>query len=489
MYEDRIPAKELQDKIMSAGQAADFIKTGMTLGYSGFSVGFPKDIPVAVYDKGDVRDLSVICGAAIYTEPFSKAATSGAVKRFIGFQFNREIRNAINAGTMEFIDIHLGQLADKLRKGAFGRLDYAIVECVKINPDGGLVPTLSAGAVDTIVECADKILVEINTSIPVEICGLHDFGRGADRPLASLMERLGSDCIPCSPDKISGIVITHRPDKDLSFRDPIELHMRIADNILDCLKKEIAEKRLPENFTLQVGTGGVANAVLKGLEKGGFSGLRMFTEVLTDSALDFIEKGIVKEAATTCLDLSPEATQRFLSKLSFFKDRIVIRPLEVTNNPKRIAEMGLVSMNTAVEADIYGNINSSHAMGVNMINGVGGSNDFSRSSLLSIFITPSTAKDGAISSIVPMVSHVDSSEHDTGIIVTEYGYADVRGLSPKERVPIIIENCAHPDFRPQLQKYFHDSVELCGPCQTPHDLSRALSWHRKLMETGTMKEG
>ena len=488
MNEDRILAPELLSKVMTAEQAAGFIKTGMTLGYSGFSVGFPKAIPLAVYDKGEARELTVICGAAIYTEPFSRAATSGAVSRFTAFQFNREMRGAINAGNMEFMDVHLSQLADKLRRGVFGKIDYAIVECAGINADGSLVPTLSAGVTNALVECAEHVLVEINTYIPLEIRGLHDFGAGTDKPLASLMERLGGDCVPCETEKITGIVFTHGPDKEHPFRDALELHMRIADSVVACLKKEIAEKRLPPDFTLQVGTGGVANAVMKGLEKGGFSGLRMYTEVFTDSALDFIKSGVLTEAATTCLDLSSAAAERFLSDYDFYKKHIVIRPLEVTNNPKRIAEMGLVAMNTAVEADIYGNVNSSHAAGVSMINGVGGSNDFSRASRLSIFITPSTAKDGAISAIVPMVSHVDSTEHDTDIIATEYGYADLRGLSPKERVPVIIENCAHPDYRPQLRKYFEDAVDLCGPCQTPHDLSKALSWHQRFTETGTMRE-
>lgn len=488
MHNDRVLSSSLQSRIMTADQAADLIESGMTLGYSGFSVGYPQDVPLAVYEKGKAHDLTVLCGAATVSDTFRATGSCGLVTRFYGFQFLLETRRAISSGKMQYSDVHLGQFGDKIRRGTYGKIDYAIVECIRVNEDGGLVPTLSAGIVNALVDCAEKIIVEINTSIPLEMVGIHDFGNDLGRTMNGLLDRMGDCFLPCEPERIAAIVFTENADREISFRDTNTLYEDIAQSVVSCLRQEIDRGTLPKDFTLQVGTGGVANAVLLGLQAGGFSNLRMFTEVLTDGALAFLENGLFKEATTTCLDLSAAGHEKIMANPAFFKERIVIRPLDVTNNPRRIADMGLVAMNTALEADIYGNVNSSHALGVNMLNGIGGSNDFSRSARLSIFITPSTAKDGAISSIVPMVPHVDSTEHDTDIIATEYGYADLRGRSPKERAKEIIENCAHPDYRPQLRRYFEEAVELCGPCHTPHDLSRCFSWYARYLENGTMKE-
>jgi succinyl-CoA:acetate CoA-transferase len=96
------------------------------------------------------------------------------------------------------------------------------------------------------------------------------------------------------------------------------------------------------------------------------------------------------------------------------------------------------------------------------------------------------AKDGKISCIVPMCSHVDHTEHDTQIIVTEQGLADLRGLSPKQRAKVIIDQCAHPDYRPMLHDYF-DRARQQGAQHTPHLLTEALSWHQRFVDTGDMR--
>lgn len=488
MYEDRILCPQLREKIMTAEQAADLIKSEMVLGYSGFSVGYPREVPLAIYEKGKARDLTIICGAATVCETFRATGTSGAVKRFIGFQFLREIRDEIAAGNIEFLDMHLSQLPSKLRRGDYGSIDYSIIECVQINADGSITPSTSSGIVNALVEYSDKLILEVNTAIPAGMSGMHDFGTDSSTTIENLLDRIGQPYIPCPPEKIAAIVITTSSDVEISFRDPDETSKKMGENVVQMLKKEIADGRLPKDFTLQVGTGNVAGATLMGLKEGGFSSLKMFTEVFNKVSLEFLDSGLFTKATTTCLDLTSECMEHVMANIDHYKESIVIRPLDVTNDPRRIADMGLVAMNTAVECDIYGNVNSSHAMGVNMINGIGGSNDFSRSALLSVFITPSTLKDGNISSIVPMVSHVDSTEHDTDIIVTEWGWADLRGLSPKERAKLVIENCAHPDYRPLLRKYYEDSLALCGPCQTPHDLSQAFSFHLRYTKTGTMLE-
>jgi succinyl-CoA:acetate CoA-transferase len=122
-----------------------------------------------------------------------------------------------------------------------------------------------------------------------------------------------------------------------------------------------------------------------------------------------------------------------------------------------------------------------------MMNGIGGSGDFTRNAYISIFLSPSVAKGGAISSFVPMVSHVDHVEHSTQIIVSEWGLADLRGLAPVARARQIIGKCAHPDYRDMLTEYLDHSLNAAYGKHLPHDLKHAFDWHTRFMETGTMK--
>ena len=237
---------------------------------------------------------------------------------------------------------------------------------------------------------------------------------------------------------------------------------------------------------MQSGVGNVANAVLAGLQDGPFDNLTGFTEVLQDGMLDLILSGKMLSASATALSFSPDALDRFNENIDFLRSKIILRPQEITNNPELIRRLGIIGMNAMIEADIYGNVNSTHIMGTKMMNGIGGSGDFARNSYLSFFVSPSVAKGGAISCIVPMVSHHDHTEHDVMVLVTEQGLADLRGKSPRERAKLIIENCSHPDYRDQLRDYYA-RAEKAGGLHTPHLLSEALSWHQRFVETGDMR--
>jgi acyl-CoA hydrolase len=168
--------------------------------------------------------------------------------------------------------------------------------------------------------------------------------------------------------------------------------------------------------------------------------------------------------------------------MDFFASRIVLRPQEISNNPEIIRRLGVIALNVGLEFDIYGHANSTHVAGVNLMNGIGGSGDFERNAYLSIFMAPSIAKGGKISTIVPMCSHVDHSEHSVKVIVTEQGIADLRGLSPMQRAHTIIDNCAHPLYRDYLHRY----LEKAPGGHIHHDLSHAFDLHRNLIETGSM---
>jgi len=148
--------------------------------------------------------------------------------------------------------------------------------------------------------------------------------------------------------------------------------------------------------------------------------------------------------------------------------------------------LGVIAINTAIEFDLYGNVNSTHIGGTKIMNGIGGSGDFARNSYLSIFVTQAASKDNKISHVLPMVSHHDHTEHDVDILVTDQGLADLRGLAPRERAQVIIDNCVHPDYKAELQSYFDRACARGG--HTPHLLEEAFSWHMRLAEQGSMKK-
>lgn len=229
------------------------------------------------------------------------------------------------------------------------------------------------------------------------------------------------------------------------------------------------------------------NAVLAGLAGSGFKGLAMYTEVLQDAAIALVKQGVIAEASTTAISLSTAGQRDLFENIDWYKKHLVVRPQDVINNPEVIQSLGSIAMNTAIEVDIYGNVNSSHITDSRLMNGIGGSCDFSRNSRITIFMTTSTARDGAISAVVPMVSHVDNTEHDVHVIVTEHGYADLRGKCPRDRAELIIKNCCHPTYRPALHAYYEEAKRTAPGMHTPHVLSKALSWHQRFLETGSMK--
>lgn len=262
----------------------------------------------------------------------------------------------------------------------------------------------------------------------------------------------------------------------------------MADLTIDFLKREIKAGRMPKNLLpIQSGVGNVANAVTAGFVRSDFRDLTVYTEVIQDGMLDLIDAGKLNFASGTAFSPSPEGMARFFKDIEKYKKYMILRPQEISNSAEVIRRLGVIAMNTAVEVDIYGNVNSTHIAGTHMINGIGGSGDFARNAYLTIFYTPSVAKGGKISAVVPFCSHVDQPEHDVDVIITEQGVADLRGKSPRQRAKEIIENCAHPDFRPMLRDYFQRADAKTNHAHTPHLLDEAFSFHQRYLETGSMK--
>lgn len=498
----RIRNNALRSKIMSAHDAARLIVNGNTVGMSGFTgSGYPKAVPQALaahieaeHAGGNPFKVSMWTGASTGPELDGALAKVDGIEMRLPYNSDPIAREKINAGEMNYFDMHLSQLAPMAWQGFLGPLDVAVVEVVGIREDGSLIPSSSVGNNKTWLDRAEKVILEVNSWQSEALEGVHDIYYGTalppDRvpiPLTRPDQRIGRDSLLCDPEKIVAIVETDTPDRNAPFTPPDDSARMIAGHILEFLKHEVKVGRLPSSLLpIQSGVGNIANAVLSGLMDAPFEGMTAYTEVIQDGMLDLLAEGKLRMASATAFSLSPEAAERVNNEMSFFRDKMILRPQEISNHPELVRRLGCVAMNGLIEADIYGAVNSTHVMGSRIQNGIGGSGDFARNAFISIFVTPSTAKRGAISAIVPHASHVDHINQDVQVIVTEQGLADLRGLSPKERAKVIIGNCAHPTYRPMLEDYFARAQKHSFGLQSPMIPGEALSWHQRFIDTGSM---
>lgn len=500
-HDSRILFPALRDKIMSAEEATALIQPGDNIGMSGFTgAGYPKAVPLALARRiekanGSRFKVGIWTGASTAPELDGALAKVDGVEMRLPYQSDPTCRDRINKGLMEYIDIHLSHVAQFVWFGFLGKLNVALVEVSGVLEDGRLIPSSSVGNNKTWIDQADRVILEVNSWQSENLEGMHDIYYGTRLPpyrmpipITKPSDRIGTPYFSCPPEKVLAIVETNAPDRNSPFSPPDEYSRRIAGHILDFLATEVKKGRMPENLLpIQSGVGNIANAVLMGLMDAPFENLMSYTEVIQDGMLELMKAGKLVTASSTAFSLSSEMTDYLNSHMDEYRSRIILRPQEISNHPEVIRRLGCLAMNGMIEADIYGNINSTHIMGTRIQNGIGGSGDFARNAYISFFMTPSVAKGGAISCIVPMVSHVDHTEHDVQVIVTEQGIADLRGLSPKQRAHKIIENCAHPDFRPALQEYYRRALDESPGKQTPHLLDEALDWHSRFVKTGSMK--
>ncbi|PTD18333.1 acetyl-CoA hydrolase/transferase family protein [Sphingomonas fennica] len=502
MTDSRIQADHLRAKIMDAEAAAAFIESGSSVGMSGFTgSGYPKAVPLALaariereHAAGNPFRVKVWTGASTGPELDGALAKADGIEFRLPYNSDPIAREKINRGEMEYFDMHLSQVAPMAWQGFLGPLDTAVIEVTGIRPDGSLIPSSSIGNNKTWLDRAERIILEVNEWQNPALEGMHDIYYGTALPpnrvpipLVRPDDLIGDPYFRCDPDKIVAIVRTDTPDRNAPFTPPDETARNIAGHLLEFLVHEVKMGRLPARLLpLQSGVGNIANAVLTGLIDGPFDELTAYTEVIQDGMLDLLDSGKLRFASGTAFSLSPDAAASLNGRMDSMRGRLLLRPQEISNHPELIRRLGCIAMNGMIEADIYGNVNSTHIMGSRIQNGIGGSGDFARNAFLSIFMTPSTAKGGKISAIVPMASHVDHINQDVAVIVTEQGLADLRGLSPKQRADVIIANCAHPSYRPHLADYYRRAREHSFGQQTPHLLAESLSWHQRYVETGSM---
>ncbi|MHC5067433.1 MAG: acetyl-CoA hydrolase/transferase C-terminal domain-containing protein, partial [Planctomycetota bacterium] len=387
----------------------------MTVGFSGFTpAGSPKVIPPAIAARAEAEHragrafkIGVMAGASTGDSLDGALARADAVSFRTPYQSNRDMRAAINDGRIRFFDQHLSQMPQNTRYGFFGPIDVAVIEACDIDEQGNVTLTTGVGAAPTLARMAKVVFIELNRHMPAGLSGLHDIYEPADPPhrreipVYGVRDRIGAPTLHIDPAKIAGIVETNDDDETGTFRDCDPVTLQIGENVANFLAGERRAGRIPQDFLpLQSGVGETANAVLEALGANDeIPPFEMYTEVIQDAVITQMRAGKVSFASGSSLTVSPAMRREIFDNLEWFKERLILRPQEISNNPEVVRRLGIISCNTAIEADIWGNINSTHVLGQKMMNGIGGSGDFTRNAYISMFICPSTQKGNAISTI------------------------------------------------------------------------------------------
>jgi len=513
---ERIRMPSMLNKVTyDADEVTKHCFNNMHMGWSGFTgVGYPKVVPEMMAQMVEKKNLkgkfgiSLVIGASAGATTHNRLARLDMLKFQAPFQNAKDVKTCINTGKTNFADTHLSKFPMDLLYGYYALdkkvdpeypLDVGVLEASAITEDGMIIPTASVGTSNIIAQVAKKLIIEINTAEP-SFEGMHDIETENPPNCGPLMiknvgDRIGTKGIKCDLNKIVAIVESTQPDKTPNNTKPDAKSQAIADHIVDFFNQEVKSGRMPKSlYPLQSGIGNVANAVVSGLADSPYENVTVFTEVLQDCFLDFMDKGKLDHASATSIRLSPDGFKRFYANKDKYAPRITLRSQHISNSPELIRRFGVIAMNTPVEFDIYGHVNSTCVMGTRMINGVGGSGDFLRNAKYSIIHGPACRKSKndkfGITTVVPMVTHCDHPEHDLDVLVTDIGLADIRGLAPRQRVNKIIDNCAHPVYRPILHEYYDLAYDQCLKRKAAHEpqmLDKAFKMTLNLQKNGTMR--
>ncbi|KAE9974872.1 Acetyl-CoA hydrolase [Venturia inaequalis] len=466
----RVRRPSYLNKLRKPEDLIEYFPDGSYIGWSGFTgVGYPKMIPTALADHVEKNNLqgklkyNLFVGASSGAETENRWARLNMIERRSPHQVGKEISKGINNGNIKFFDKHLSMFPVDLMYGFYtmnkktgpgqgnNKLDVAIVEASAITEDGGIIPGASVGASPEIIQMADKIIIEVNTATP-SFEGLHDITMTELPPrrkpylIMAPEDRIGTPHIPVDPERVVAIVESNYPDQTQP-NDPADATSKaIASNLIEFLKHEVNHGRLPANLLpIQSGIGNIANAVVGGLSSGGaeFKNLKVWTEVLQDSFLDLFDSGHLDFATATSIRFSPDGFKRFYERWDDYAPKLLLRSQQVSNSPEIIRRLGVIGMNTPVEVDIYAHANSTCVMGSRMLNGLGGSADFLRSAKYSIMHTPSTRPSKTdptgISCIVPMCTHIDQTEHDLDVVVTEQKFQGMKNEIIVKFIQLLID--------------------------------------------------
>lgn len=490
---DRIRKRSLLKLLTTAEQAAASINDGMNVAMSGYAMaGYPKAVVEALLQRrrnGESLSMNIVTGANV---PWldEKLGSEKMISRRVPMCASRTLADQANSGSMRYVEQQMCKMPRLLRNGHFGKIDVAVVEALGFDENGDLIPTNAIGMLHYLMDTADEIIVEVNTAQPEKLWDIHDIyipqapPNTEPIPLVRTNQRIGMAGIPVNPEKIRYIVETNIPEELGVQPKGTKITGRITDHLFNLLEYEVQRTggKLPP---IQTGFGSIADSIADAFQHSDFRDIQFFCGGITETIMELLVSGKAATLSTGGLGMS-ERVREILDGISDLRDHLVIRNGDITNNAEIIGRLGLVALNTGIEVDIYGNVNSSHIGGRKVVNGIGGGANFSQNAGLSVILISSTAKGGDISNIVPMVSHQDICEHDVDVVVTENGLADLRGLDDSERADAIIKNCASSAYKDQLNRYLSMARDRGG--HHPQLPEEAFAWYRRLEEENTMLE-
>jgi acetyl-CoA hydrolase len=493
--QERIKNPQLLAKVMPAAEAVKHVSHGCQMAISGFTKsGEPKVFLTALaqrlQESAPETRITLLTGASLSEDVENPLAP------FIGkrgpYMSSTASRKLIHEGQMDFSDVHLSVFARNLMAGIYGEVDLAVVEASRVRADGSVILSSSVGISAEAIAKAKKVVLEVNTAIPDYTC-FHDIALpavhphvGWPLPVVNVSDRIGMPYVELDVDKVVAVVESQMPDFPVPFKPTTAIDRKIAQNVIDfllyCRKWLGWKRRLPP---IQSGVGNIANAIVGELYDSPFERVRFWTEVFQDGMMRFVEDDKKFDCASaTAVSFSKEGRAQFERLFERCRRCLVLRPMWLSNSPELISRLFVIAMNTPIEVDIYGHVNSTHIDGSRVVNGLGGSGDFFRNAYMSIVHTPSVRKlkDGrTVSCVMPYVHHIDHTEHDIKCVITEQGSALITDLrSPRKRALEIIDKCAHPHFRPMLKSY----LKVAGSGDEPRAIDNRLieGWWREYDE-------
>ena len=419
---------EYRSRIMPADVAVAEIRSGQRV-YIHNGCAEPVDLVRALTRRGpELRDVEILHMATMGIADYSLPEYEGHFRHnslFIG----GNVRKAVQEGRADYTPIFLGEIEELFRSGAMP-IDVCLLQCTPPDPYGymSLGPSIDASL--TAAQCARHVIVEINQQSP---------------------RSLGDTFLHVS--RVDAFVETSHPLSEYPRHAVTDLHRAIGRNVASLI---------PDGATIQTGIGGIPEATLGLLYDR--KDLGIHSEMVPDSAVELIQAGVINGERKT---LHPhKVIAGFVlggKRLFDFIDNNPTFEFHRTaycNDPFVIAQNDrMVAINSAIEVDLTGQV-CSDSMGQIPYSGIGGQVDFLRGAArskggLPIITLPSTAKDGAVSRIVPTLrpgAGVVTSRGDVHYVITEHGIAYLHGKTLTQRVEALIQ-VAHPKFREELENY------------------------------------
>jgi acyl-CoA hydrolase len=412
-------------KVTSADRAVECIRSGERVWLHAGS-GVPSILVDALLSRAPaLRDVEIVhmltFGKADYTLPQYEGHF-----RHNGLFLGGNVRAAVGEGRADYTPIFLSEIEDLFTSGQMP-LDTVLLQLSPPDEHGYLSLGVSVDCTLTAAQCARRVIAEVNQNMP---------------------RTLGDTLIHVS--RLSAIVETSRPLPELTSQPFDAVHRRIGEYVASLI---------PDGATLQIGIGGIPDAVLACLA--GKRDLGMHTEMCSDGVIPLIEAGIItgqrkslhRGKIVTGFVLGTQDLFRFVHENPLFE----FHPTRYTNDPFVIAQNErMVAINSAIQVDLTGQV-CADSIGALPYSGFGGQVDFMRGAARSkggmpVIALPATAKGGAVSRIVPVLdpgAGVVTSRGDVHYLVTEYGIAYLHGKTLRQRAEAVIA-IAHPAFRDEL---------------------------------------